>query len=138
MARPPVRRASTRTLAPVTHEDNNAYVVVGATLDAESNGLVAAEGSRVRLTPTESRIRQLLLAHKGQVLSAERIWGYNSASGVAVVRTHFRHLREKIEQLPGGPRPLCTLPGVGYMFVSSRGGDDEDDKEVRGQGRVLT
>ena len=75
---------------------------------------------RVRLTPTESRILHLLFLHEGQVLSAERImeriWGYDSESDVNVIKTHIRHLREKISSLPESPQPLRTLPGVGYVI----------------------
>ncbi len=129
-----VAAPSSPTIGSGTRGDaGGAYAVAGATLDAETNELVmgngdeagspGSPGGRVRLTPTESRILQLLLAHEGQVLSAERImeriWGYNSDSDVNVIKTHVRHLREKIQQLPGGPRPIRTLPGVGYVLSMS-------------------
>jgi DNA-binding response OmpR family regulator len=46
----------------------------------------------------------------------ERIWGYDSESDVNVIKTHIRHLREKISSLPHSPQPLRTLPGVGYVI----------------------
>ena len=89
-----------------------------AVFDAELNEIVA-QNMRVKLTPTESRILHLLFLHEGQVLSAERImeriWGYDSESDVNVIKTHIRHLREKIGSLPASPQPIRTLPGVGYM-----------------------
>ena len=59
----------------------------------------------------------------------ERVWGYNSDSGVATVKTHMRRLREKIQTLPGSPRPIRTLPGVGYMLMPSERGDDKDEAD---------
>jgi DNA-binding response OmpR family regulator len=95
------------------------FHIQGSLFDAELNEIVAPGGTRVRLTPTESRILHLLFLHEGQVLSAERImeriWGYDSESDVNVIKTHIRHLREKIGSLPGAPQPIRTLPGVGYV-----------------------
>lgn len=94
------------------------FRIQGSVFDAELNEIVN-HNMRVKLTPTESRILHLLFLHEGQVLSAERImeriWGYDSESDVNVIKTHIRHLREKIGSLPNNPQPIRTLPGVGYM-----------------------
>jgi len=99
------------------------YQVAGARLDADMHALIAPDGIQVRLTPTESRILQLLAAHTGQALSGEhlieRLWGYASESNVNVIKTHIRHLREKLAQLPGSPQPIRTVPGAGYALSSS-------------------
>ena len=95
--------------------------VAGALFHADTHELTAPDGTRVRLTPTESRILQVLVTHAGQVLSGERIkdriWCYNSESDVNVIKTHVRHLREKLAQLPGNPHPIRTIPGVGYVLL---------------------
>ncbi len=100
----------------------SSYRIQGAVFDAELNEIVGHE-MRVKLTPTESRILHLLFLHEGQVLSAERImeriWGYDSESDVNVIKTHIRHLREKISSLPNSPAPIRTLPGVGYVVNQS-------------------
>jgi DNA-binding response OmpR family regulator len=71
-------------------------------------------GIKVRLTPTESRLLHLLLTHSGQVLTTdvivERVWGYDDAGDTGLVKTHIRHLRQKVEPEPN--------PGVGYTFMS--------------------
>ena len=95
------------------------FRIQGSVFDAELNEIVNDE-QHVKLTPTESRILHLLFLHEGQVLSAERImeriWGYDSESDVNVIKTHIRHLREKIGSLPGSPQNVIrTLPGVGYV-----------------------
>lgn len=103
------------------------YQVGGAVFAPETNEVVG-DGVRVRLTQTEGRILGLLFAHEGQVLAAgvimERLWGYESESDVNVIKTHIRHLRAKIDRLPGAPQPIRTLPGVGYMAVQT----DKDGK----------
>ena len=94
------------------------YKVADAVLDTDTNELAAPDGTRVRLTPTESRILEFLMAHQGQALSAERIrerlWGHNYESDVNVIKTHVRHLREKS---PGYPAPpsrsaRCRAPAM--------------------------
>jgi len=79
-------------------------------------------GAKVRLTPTESRLLHLLLTHSGQVLTTdqivERVWGYEDAGGTGLVKTHIRHLRQKIEPIPGTPQYIVTVPGVGYTFMA--------------------
>ncbi len=124
-----LRRTMIPSIKPLFDTDGRVRRVAGASLDIERNEL-AARGACVRLTPTESRILQLLLAHEGQVLSAERImeriWSYNSDSDIAVVKTHIRRLREKVLRLPGAPQPIRTVPGVGYMVAPNS--DDADDE----------
>ncbi len=95
-------------------------VTVGPiTLDAMRHE-VLREGTKVRLTPTESRLLHLLITHTGQVLTTdmiiERVWGYDDAGDSGLVKTHIRHLRQKIEPDPNNPQFLMTVPGVGYTF----------------------
>jgi len=129
-----LRRASART-EPVEQGDGRLYRVADALLDTDTNELAAPDGTRVRLTPTESRILQLLISHGGQVLSAERImeriWDHQRESDVNVIKTHVRHLREKIARLPGAPEPIRTLPGVGYMVKPSQN-DDGGERDLPG------
>jgi DNA-binding response OmpR family regulator len=79
-------------------------------------------GVKVRLTPTESRLLHLLLTHSGQVLTTdvivERVWGYDDAGDTGLVKTHIRHLRQKVEPEPNAPQFIVTVPGVGYTFMS--------------------
>jgi DNA-binding response OmpR family regulator len=78
-------------------------------------------GLKVRLTPIESRLLHLLLTHSGQVLTTamivERVWGYDDAGDAGLVKTHIRHLRQKIEPEPNAPQYIVTVPGVGYTFM---------------------
>jgi len=98
----------------------SASAVAGALLDTTTNELRAPNGTRVRLTPTQCRILQLLLTHKGQALSGAyilgRLGGDTPDRDVNVIKTHVHHLRAKIARLPGRPQPIRTLANGGYLL----------------------
>lgn len=75
----------------------------------------------VALTPTEFTILQILLEHKGTVMSAEdlfhRIWKeeyYSKRNNTITV--HIRHLREKLNDSVDHPKYIKTIWGVGYKI----------------------
>lgn len=77
----------------------------------------------LNLTPTEFSILWLLCKHKGEVISAERlfeeIWGekyYSNSSNTVMV--HIRHLREKMNDNAEKPKYIKTVWGVGYKIDS--------------------
>lgn len=95
-------------------------VTVGAiTLDA-SRHEVARNGKKVRLTPTESRLLHVFMTHAGQILSTDTILnhirGYDHAGESDLVKTHVRHLRQKVERDASNPEYILTVLGVGYTF----------------------
>ena len=103
-------------------ETNSSAVKVGPmTLDAMRHEVVR-DGVKVRLTPTESRLLHLLISHTGQVLTTdmiiERVWGYDEAGDSGLVKTHIRHIRQKVEPDPNSPQFIMTVPGVGYTFTA--------------------
>ncbi|MBP3702099.1 MAG: VanR-ABDEGLN family response regulator transcription factor [Lachnospiraceae bacterium] len=73
------------------------------------------------LTPTEFEILWTLCSHKGQAVSAEKmyaeIWGekyYSNSSNTIMV--HVRHLREKMGEDAEHPKYIKTVWGVGYRL----------------------
>jgi DNA-binding response OmpR family regulator len=101
---------------------NTSVVTVGpVSLDAMRHE-ITREGDKVRLTPTESRLLHLLMTHTGQVLTTdmiiERVWGYDEAGDSGLVKTHIRHLRQKVEPDSNNPQFIMTVPGVGYTFTA--------------------
>jgi len=115
-------RALTRRAAVAPHVSPNSLVTVGPiTLDPMRHE-VMRNGVKVRLTPTESRLLHLLLTHSGQVLTTdiivERVWGYDDSGDTGLVKTHIRHLRQKVEPEPSTPQFIVTVPGVGYTFMA--------------------
>jgi DNA-binding response OmpR family regulator len=100
--------------------DKQGFLQVGeAHYYAEYNQIVGREG-RHQLTPIEGKILQLLVVNAGQVFPAERImelvWSYDSESTVAVVKTHVRRLRQKLEAAVGRMEVIHTVPGRGYTY----------------------
>src|SRR6266446_7109881 len=100
---------------------SSAVTVGPVTLDAMRHEVVR-DGTKVRLTPTESRLLHLLITHTGQVLTTdmiiERVWGYDEVGDSGLVKTHIRHLRQKVEPNANSPQYIMTVPGVGYTFTT--------------------
>lgn len=71
------------------------------------------------LTPTEFAILRILLEHKGEVVSAEKlfhkIWqGEYYSKSNNTITVHIRHLREKLNDTVDNPNYIKTIWGVGY------------------------
>jgi DNA-binding response OmpR family regulator len=81
---------------------------------------VTCDSKTVRLTPTESRLLHLLAANANDICTLDQIvahvWGFGESGDTYLVKAHIRHLREKIEPVPGKPKFIVTSPGVGYML----------------------
>ena len=95
----------------------SSYRFGASVFNPQHNEIVGATGS-VKLTPIESKILRLLLAHEGQVLSAdsilEHVWDYDSESSSLVVKTHIRHLRLKLAEAIGDLAIIHTVARGGY------------------------
>jgi DNA-binding response OmpR family regulator len=89
------------------------------TLDPLRHEVLRGE-SKVKVTPTESRLLHLLMTHAGQVLTpgiiSSRMWGYDEVGNASLIKTHIRHLRQKVEPDAHSPRYILTVPGRGYTF----------------------
>lgn len=101
----------------------NADVHYVANLRIErSRGEVWRNDEQLALTPTEYRLLNALVAHRGQALSRaqllQSVWGHDAAiESERTVNVYIRRLREKIEPDPANPTLILTVPGVGYRFV---------------------
>lgn len=93
-------------------------------------------GKTARLTPTESKLLHFLAVNADAVCTTEQIanhvWHYDADGDTMLVKSHIRHLREKLEPLPSQPRYIKTIVGVGYTLVRMREGDDMS-AEVRAE-----
>jgi DNA-binding response OmpR family regulator len=96
---------------------------------------VSVNGKMVRLTPTESRLLHLLAANANDICTLEQItthvWGFGATGDTCLVKTHIRHLRAKIEPVPGNPRFILTNPSVGYMLKRSVSEYDASVEELQ-------
>jgi DNA-binding response OmpR family regulator len=81
---------------------------------------VHIDKQKIKLTPREFSILELLARHQGQVLSLEQIydkvWNEPFLDGGNTVMVHIRNLRDKIEVDSKRPRYIQTVWGVGYKL----------------------
>ena len=82
--------------------------------------VLTADGDPVKLTPTETRIVELLMSHPGRVFPAEeiyrRVWNEDAYSCENTVMVHIRRMREKIELNPKEPDYIKVVWGIGYKM----------------------
>ena len=77
---------------------------------------------RVRLTPAEGRLMQILLENPGRVYThkelVEAVQGYDIETWEApeVLRPLVSRLRQKLEPLPGGKDWISSVRSTGYVF----------------------
>lgn len=77
-------------------------------------------GAPVELTALEFKLLHAFVAHRGHVLTHDRIieevWGRDVFLTDRVIYTHINNLRRKIEADPAAPVLLVGVRGVGYRF----------------------
>ena len=101
-------------------DDGDTLVNGGLVLDRRQR-MAVVEGKEVKLTATEYKILEFLMAHKGQVFPAEQIYEnvWNELATFAVENTvmvHIRHIREKIEIDAKNPKYIKVVWGIGYKM----------------------
>jgi DNA-binding response OmpR family regulator len=101
-------------------------VTVGPIFVDSLHNQVRVYGKAARLTPTESKLLHLLAINADDVCTSNQIvtyvWGYDDDADACLIKSHIRHLRQKIEPDPGKPRFIITVPGVGYSLVRVEAG----------------
>jgi two-component system KDP operon response regulator KdpE len=95
------------------YEDN--YLSV----DTESNR-VLVRGEMVRLTRTELRILNYLVANSALLVTFEEIlrevWGPGYEDSIDYIHVYISRLRRKIEERPRKPKYIISEHGLGYRF----------------------
>jgi DNA-binding response OmpR family regulator len=80
-------------------------------------------GEEVRLTRKEFDLLVFLIAHRGEVITRERlldeVWGYDRFPTTRTVDTHVLRLRRKFEPDVDRPLWILTLHGHGYKFAAA-------------------
>ena len=76
----------------------------------------------VRLTPTEWRIVEVLVARAGQLVTnaqlLQSVWGPDRSDRDSTLRVHLGRIRHKLEPIPSRPQYFVTEVGLGYRFQS--------------------
>ena len=79
-------------------------------------------GQGIRLTRKEFDLLVFLVAHRGEVITRERlldeVWGYERFPTTRTVDTHILRLRKKFEADADRPVWILTLHGHGYKFAT--------------------
>lgn len=77
-------------------------------------------GEEVHLTSKEFALLRLLIGREGEVVGRDAIlnevWGYEKFPSTRTVDTFMHNLRKKVEDDPGRPVHLLTVPWSGYKF----------------------
>lgn len=98
-----------------------AIVKIGDIEIDQSARLVRRAGTAVHLTAKEYALFQLLVQHRGKVVTHRQIlrelWGPNAEENTHYLRVHMTHLRQKLEADPHTPHHLKTDAGIGYRLV---------------------
>ncbi|MBX3030134.1 MAG: response regulator transcription factor [Chloroflexi bacterium] len=86
--------------------------------------LVAVDGRRVDLTPTEFQLLSAMARQPGRVFTRSQL--LDAVHGVAfesyerAIDAHVKNIRRKLEPDPRTPRYLLTVFGVGYRLADDR------------------
>ncbi len=116
-----VRAQLRRAYGDLSSADADQLYAGDITVD-QTRGQVMRGGQSIVLTPTEFRLLVHLIRHRNQALSraqiVDAIWGYSpDTDSERTVNVHIRHLREKLEEDPGRPSLILTVPGIGYRLA---------------------
>jgi two-component system KDP operon response regulator KdpE len=113
-------RAALRRAAPA--EEEPVVETPDFTIDLGAKRVHRA-GQEVRLTPTEWHLVEVLVRHRGKLVSQrqllQEVWGPEYHDETAYLRVHMANVRRKLEPEPSRPRYFFTEPGMGYRFEST-------------------
>ncbi len=114
-------RAAVRRAAP--GPDDEATVANAAfTVDLAAKAVLLPDGRPVRLTPTEWQLLEVLVRHRGRLVSGRQllhdVWGPAYGTETHYLRVYMAQLRRKLEPDPSRPHYLITEPGFGYRFTT--------------------
>jgi DNA-binding response OmpR family regulator len=85
--------------------------------------MATLDGRPLKLTPVEFGTLTHLAREAGRVVTCstlvKAVQGYDCHEQEArtIMKTHIRHLRQKLEPDPSNPEYILNVRGVGYMFV---------------------
>ena len=109
-----LRRVHKSELTPVSR------IVFGSVIADFAHGEISRDGLPLALTAKETELLRLLINHRGQVLTREKIlkqvWKEQPFITQRTVDVHIAWLRQKLEENPQAPRHIPTARGEGYWF----------------------
>lgn len=101
-------------------EPSSAVRVGRLVIDLQQRTARGPEGP-LHLTPLEFRVLEVLLQHRGLVVTHDAIirevWGPGRMEDTRGLRSYVRMLRQKLEPDPSRPHVLTTEAGIGYRLA---------------------
>jgi DNA-binding response OmpR family regulator len=83
---------------------------------------VFRDGAEVLLTPRATVLLAYFMSHPDEVMTREglleAVWGWAFPAGLRAVDTRVAELRRVLDEHPGSPSLITTVPGVGYRFTA--------------------
>lgn len=113
-------RACLRRARPPAGPEPDHCLIAGPLLIDFARRRVTLSGHKVRLTPTEFRLLEIIVRHPGRIVTyrelLREVWGEAAQEEVQLLWPHIHNLRHKIEPDPTHPQFIQTEPGLGYYF----------------------
>ncbi|HSO50717.1 MAG TPA: response regulator [Acidimicrobiia bacterium] len=107
-------------------EDQPTVVTDDFSIDLAKKVVTGASGEEIRLTPTEWGILEMLVRHRGRLVTQtqllKEVWGPQYGEETNYLRVFMAQLRRKLEPQPSNPRYFKTEPGMGYRFEPPEAG----------------
>jgi two-component system response regulator RegX3 len=104
-------------------DPGSATITVGSVRIDLARHEVEVDGHKVRLTPSEFKLLNLLAGEPERVFSREqimeRLWETPFVGDARACDVHVSNLRRKIERDPANPTRLLTVREVGYRLVAA-------------------
>jgi two-component system KDP operon response regulator KdpE len=89
------------------------------TIDLATRRVTTPDGA-VRLTPTEWHLVEVLLRHRGKLVTQrqllQEVWGPRYENETNYLRVFMAQIRAKLEPNPAAPMYFITEPGIGYRL----------------------
>ncbi|MDD3123169.1 MAG: response regulator transcription factor [Candidatus Izemoplasmatales bacterium] len=103
-------------------ENESTFELLDLFVDFEKR-IITVAGKEVHFTPIEYKLLELLIQHKGKVLThnfiQNKIWGYSTVDDYQSLRVFMASIRRKIETEDKSCQYILTEVGVGYRFRDS-------------------
>ena len=103
--------------------EEDAVVVIGNIEFDRRARAVRKDGKDVRLTKTQYKLFDLLVANAGRVMTHRQllreVWGPGRVDHHQYLRVFMAALRQKLEDDPAQPRLITTETGIGYRLVAA-------------------
>ncbi len=94
-------------------------------IDLTAKVVSAADGTEIRLTPTQWHLVEVLVRHPGRLVTQRQllreVWGPQYGEETNYLRVFMAQIRRKLEPEPSRPRYFVTEPGMGVRFEPAPG-----------------